>query len=351
MADYLSKRGANIAPSYATTGDLPASTQAGDLVFVGGQLGIAVNASTFDTCDKTDIVVYKFPGDSDAYSAGGYTGTGASLAGVTKWSMTSDSVDSSASHTLGAATSYVAGNVQSDTNGYVCGGITADGSNSTKFTKSQKFTFASTATSDGDTGISNGLANAGATNSSTKYYTFGSRGNNNTLYFDIYRGTFASEGTFADVGDMSGVSGNFGFTATCYGDTAGYIALNYNNAVHKFTFASEGNSSATSQTMASYQTTVGQSSETDGYYTGDDEIRKMSFASESNIIDQSGTLAVNAMNGGGCSSSSKGYHFGGNTSPYNQIQKFSFPGSSNATDIGDLVGTRNWGDYISGSHK
>ena len=37
MADYLSKRGANIAPSYATTGDLPTSTEVGDLVFVGGQ--------------------------------------------------------------------------------------------------------------------------------------------------------------------------------------------------------------------------------------------------------------------------------------------------------------------------
>ena len=55
MADYLSKRGANIAPSYAAIADLPASTQVGDLVFVGGQLGIAVNASTFNTCDKTDI--------------------------------------------------------------------------------------------------------------------------------------------------------------------------------------------------------------------------------------------------------------------------------------------------------
>ena len=57
MADYLSKRGANIAPSYAAIADLPASTQAGDLVFVGGQLGIAVDASTFNTCDKTDISV------------------------------------------------------------------------------------------------------------------------------------------------------------------------------------------------------------------------------------------------------------------------------------------------------
>ena len=55
MADYLAKRGANIAPSYAAIADLPASTQAGDLVFVGGQLGIAVDASTFNTCDKTDI--------------------------------------------------------------------------------------------------------------------------------------------------------------------------------------------------------------------------------------------------------------------------------------------------------
>ena len=55
MADYLSKRGANIAPSYAAIADLPASTEVGDLVFVGGQLGIAVDASTFNTCDKTDI--------------------------------------------------------------------------------------------------------------------------------------------------------------------------------------------------------------------------------------------------------------------------------------------------------
>ena len=55
MADYLAKRGANVAPSYATTGDLPTSTQSGDLVFVGGQLAIAVDASTFETCNKTDI--------------------------------------------------------------------------------------------------------------------------------------------------------------------------------------------------------------------------------------------------------------------------------------------------------
>lgn len=334
-----------------TLSESPSSGVNGEMYFNTTDLALYIYDGEWKKVTQSSIVTYKFPGDSDAYSAGGYTGTGSGLTGVTKWSMTSDSVDSSASHTLGAAISYVAGNVQSDTNGYVCGGISADGSNATKMTKSQKFTFASTATSDGDTGISNGLANAGATNSDTKYYTFGSRGNNNTVYLDIYRGTFASEGTFADVGDMSSGTGNFGFTATCYGTTAAYIAMNYDNSVHKFTFASEGNSAATSQTMASYQTTVGQSSETDGYYTGDSEIRKMSFASESNIIDQSGTLATTALNGGGCSSSSKGYHFGGNTSPYNQIQKFSFPGSSNATDIGDLVGTRSWGDYISGSHK
>ena len=60
MANYISKRGANVAPSYATTDDLPASTEVGDLVFVGGQLGIAVSASGYQTCDKTDIV---FPFD------------------------------------------------------------------------------------------------------------------------------------------------------------------------------------------------------------------------------------------------------------------------------------------------
>ena len=60
MANYISKRGANVAPSYATTDDLPASTEVGDLVFVGGQLGIAVSASGYATCDKTDIV---FPFD------------------------------------------------------------------------------------------------------------------------------------------------------------------------------------------------------------------------------------------------------------------------------------------------
>ena len=60
MANYISKRGANVAPSYATTDDLPASTEVGDLVFVGGQLGIAVSASGYQTCDKTDVV---FPFD------------------------------------------------------------------------------------------------------------------------------------------------------------------------------------------------------------------------------------------------------------------------------------------------
>ena len=60
MANYISKRGANVAPSYATTGDLPASTEVGDLVFVGGQLGIAVSGSGYQTCDKTDVV---FPDD------------------------------------------------------------------------------------------------------------------------------------------------------------------------------------------------------------------------------------------------------------------------------------------------
>ncbi len=56
MANYISKRGANVAPSYATTDDLPASTEVGDLVFVGGQLGIAVSGSSYQTCDKTDVV-------------------------------------------------------------------------------------------------------------------------------------------------------------------------------------------------------------------------------------------------------------------------------------------------------
>ena len=71
MADYLAKRGANIAPSYATTDDLPASTQAGDLVFVGGQLGIAVDASTFKTCDNSSIA--DTSGTLDSISAKSYS--------------------------------------------------------------------------------------------------------------------------------------------------------------------------------------------------------------------------------------------------------------------------------------
>ena len=91
MANYISKRGANVAPSYATTDDLPASTEVGDLVFVDGQLGIAVSASGYQTCDKTDIV---FPFDWTAttqqakltsadVAAGDMNGQNVSISGTT----------------------------------------------------------------------------------------------------------------------------------------------------------------------------------------------------------------------------------------------------------------------------
>ena len=81
MANYISKRGANVAPSYATADDLPTSTEVGDLVFVGGQLGIAVSASGYQNCDKTVIRSYPIFAITDYVTAAGWN-LGASYVGI-----------------------------------------------------------------------------------------------------------------------------------------------------------------------------------------------------------------------------------------------------------------------------
>ena len=62
------------------------------------------------------------------------------------------------------------------------------------------------------------------------------------------------------------------------------------------------------------------------------------FASEANVTDAGGDLVSYSYFCNGNSSKTNGYLYGTAAGSYatNQIQKFSFPGTSNSTDIGDL---------------
>tara|TARA_A100001015_G_scaffold122455_1_gene135749 strand:+ start:190 stop:1209 length:1020 start_codon:yes stop_codon:yes gene_type:complete len=324
------------------------------MYFNTGDLALYIYDGAWKKVTQSSIVTYKFPGSNDGYAHGG-KGSGAAFQSVDKWSFSSDG-NASSSHTAYSSVFNALGTVQSTSHGYTVSGATAS-SWAAALTYSQKYAFASTTTAQASTGYT-AVRKTGTTQSSTAYYMMGSA----DAQKDIQKATFAADGTASDVGDMLATApagGNYQqhTIGLVYGDTIGYTcsdpssdSIDYHNKMNKFTFASEGNSTVMSTTFpdTTMYLPAPCSSETDGYIIGGSPnlqgtgtaggIRKFVFATEANVTDGGGDLVSFAYTNNGNSSTTNGYIYGtcSGSSGSNQIQKFSFPGSSNSTDIGDL---------------
>ena len=142
-------------------------------------------------------------------------------------------------------------------------------------------------------------------------------------------------------------------TYTFQGSTSGYISggatPTLQNAILKFSFTSDGNTSDVGDLTVTRTLVTGQSSSDNGYTSGgsappltppdQNVIDKFPFPSDANATDV-GDLTVARSNLAGHSSADNGYTSGGTPGAKNEIDKFPFSSDGNATDVGDLTASR-----------
>jgi hypothetical protein len=226
--------------------------------------------------------------------------------------------------------------------GYASGGTSSTG----QYDVIDRFAFASdfsgTATDVGD--LTQGRYTCSGQSSSENGYTSCGNAPPVGAALDIIdKFPFASGFTTAtDVGNMSAAKNKVaGQSSIPYG--YGYNTSG-GNAIDKFTFASDGNSSQRGTTLTSRSYATGQSSTTHGYTSGNypytTDIDKFPFAADDNATDV-GDLSLSRGVSAGQSSTESGYTSGGNPlTAYPPagwtIDKFPFASDANATDVGDL---------------
>jgi len=358
MADYLSKRGANVAPSYASVGDLPASTEVGDLVFVDGQLGIAVDASTFKTCDKTDIATHPILGDNYGVLAGGYNVNSGSTT-IQRYSHSSDgnSVDTTADLTTAK---HGGGSAQTLAKGYALGGQQGG----TEIYSIEVYTFANSSTNATTMGVTtpslsgNTAFNEGSSGySDTHMYYHGTRtGTYNNGYptsgnkKNVKTAFTSTSGSMTDVGTLTGFS--YGGTGG-HSDTHGYADCGNNysgasssrpNNVSRYAFASDGNASAYSSVGSSHEiyfSSIADSREKHymggGRGAGDAYLSSFSHASggtatsTNSLVSARGYIASTV-------SSTHVYFASGSSAFYDNNEKIAFASDTSAASaVGSIV--------------
>jgi hypothetical protein len=158
------------------------------------------------------------------------------------------------------------------------------------------------------------------------------------------------ENVWTNVGDGSG---NIVKTLIFQGSIAGYTAGSNSpvatNVIDKYSYTSQANATDVGDLITTGGRQAGHKSETHGYASGGNpagsNIEKYSFASDGNAVDAGYDLSVSKIFGAGASSLTHGYSAGGSSSGSvatgDTIDKFSYSGSSNATDVGNLSQQRS----------
>jgi len=211
-----------------------------------------------------------------------------------------------------------------------------------------KFSFASdgNATDVGDLTLP--YINGSGVSSSRAGYVVGGRTNAPAYNIGtIMKFSFASDGNATDVGTADtgwqGAGQSSGTNGYTSGATAPNIAGQATVAeIHKFPFATDGNTTDVGDLTNTVKLATGQSSLVSGYVSGGNTpasnvINKFSFAADGNATDV-GDLTVGRFDGAGQSSTESGYASGGQSpGTTNVIDKFPFASDGNATDVGDLL--------------
>jgi hypothetical protein len=337
MANYISKRGANVAPSYATTGDLPASTEVGDLVFVGGQLGIAVSASGYQTCDKTDIRSYPILATTNAITAGGFSPFSSPnhLNLIFIINVTSEGAPTYNTNNL-TAPSFLAEGLSSATDGYSFGGKSAN-ANGNLHTDADKLTFSSSAVASLGGSINNGFRDpSGASMEEANGYIHGGYAESSVYLNKVQKYAFATTNsattvpftlaatTYLGTGGQSATHGYHGF-----GEKDGYETTP--NTIDKYAFSNNAYTSGTASLSTSRhnlgnKSTGWGSNSTSNYYCGSDtasgNISKYTHAS-GGVASSAGALNFNTKYSEMIASSSKFYiMFGQDVNPRGHPKKY-----------------------------
>ena len=160
---------------------------------------------------------------------------------------------------------------------------------------------------------------------------------------------FASDGNSVDQGDLT-VARSYGAGGSS--ETHGYLAGGQStsggsmNVIDKHAFANSNNATDVGDLPSTNDRNTGSSSTTYGYSHGGvpvvTAVEKWSFASDSNAVATSNTLTLARYSPAGSSSTSHGYAAGGrnNGSNVNTIDKYAFATDVAGVDVGDLTQTR-----------
>jgi hypothetical protein len=165
----------------------------------------------------------------------------------------------------------------------------------------------------------------------------------------IQKFPFAADANATDVGDLTQARRLMGGNSSdISGYTAGGATPLGSNVIDKFPFSSDANATDVGDLLTTELYNIpanGQVSALSGYVAGgyavpggaQNAIQKFSFSTDENSTDAA-DLINTGFGGAGQSSTTHGYKSGGQTPSYsNIIQKFSTITDENATDVGDLT--------------
>ena len=301
-----------------------------------------------------DIIAFHSWGENYGYAAGGYDNptTGPGMNTIQKYSFTSNANATDVAD-LTQARKYPGG-MSSTTHGYTTGGGIG-GTTAQNIIDKFPFASASNATDVGDMVADNFLH--GSNQSSTYGYASGGCDDSNTpSYNTIQKFSFTTDGNATDIGDITDTrSRGGGSSSATHGYTAGGVFVpgwTYKDRIDKFSFTTDGDATDVGNLTSGGAAMLGSStqSSTYGYCFGREEgypgttagflrCDKYSFASDGNTTAV-GNISVSRTLGSGTSSTSYGY-FAGGTNDFsnfsNVIDRVSFSTDGNSTDVGNLL--------------
>ena len=203
-----------------------------------------------------------------------------------------------------------------------------------------RFAFASGNASDFGSNLAVVVRYCASASSSTHGYSIGGLTTGNSAVDHIQKFTMASSSNATDIGNATvSKEGPMGTNSETYGFHIG--GYPYSNDIGRWSFASDGDAVDWADLAVVSGFAMGCSDWDNGYgyvsTINTDQIQKFPFASQTNAVDTTQNLTVNANHSGSNSSATHGYSAGGNGSPHNHICKFQFNTSNHATDVGNLV--------------
>jgi hypothetical protein len=296
-----------------------------------------------------NVASYYYGGTNSGYVAGGAPGSGVSSY-IHKYSLSSDG--GSVSHgDLATGKNYLGQtNASPHATGYcyVLGGYIPSGNSYTN--QIEKFAISSNTTATVSGNLSVGRAQTTGSNSDTHGFAAGGT-TAGPMVNTVDKFLFATDSDATDHGDLTGTKR--GCASHSYGITYGFTSASENPAgsqIDRYAFASNTTATDFGDLSGNRAHGSGASDEDYGYTAGGSNvnyIERFAFASLGNSTDV-GDLTTGRQMGSSASSITHGYLAGGVTvSPSDNysddMQKYQFAASANATDVGNLSSGINAG--------